>query len=183
MSKYINNIKLTRFKKFSQDIALSILEIRNDDNVRKNMINDHLIKPDDHISWLKNNIINVKNIFYIVYIKNEISGLIRFIINNEKAEWSYYLNKNCKNIYGAFVEYIAIETIFDLKGIQKLECQGLSFNDKVISLHQKFGFVQNKIEKKFLYRDKKDIDLIYLINYKKLWTIKREEIKKKLKIN
>ena len=104
-------------------------------------------------------------------------------INNEKAEWSYYLNKNCKNIYGAFVEYIAIETIFDLKGIQKLECQVLSFNDKVLSLHQKFGFVQNKIEKKFLYRDKKDIDLIYLINYKKLWAIKREEIKKKLKIN
>ena len=183
MSKYINNIKLTRFKKFSQDIALSILEIRNDDNVRKNMINDHLIKPDDHISWLKNNIINVKNIFYIVYIKNEISGLIRFIINDEKAEWSYYLNKNCKNIYGAFVEYIAIEKIFDMKGVHELECQVLSFNNKVLSLHQKFGFIQNKVEKKILNRDKKNVDLIHLINYKKLWTIKREEIKKKLKIN
>ena len=94
MSKYINNIKLTRFKTFSEDIALSILKIRNDNNIRKNMINDDLIKLEDHINWLKNNIIDEKNIFYIVYIKNKISGLIRFIINEDKAEWSFYLNKN-----------------------------------------------------------------------------------------
>lgn len=183
MSKYINNIKLTRFKNFSQDIALSILDIRNDNNIRKNMINDHLIKLDDHINWLKNNIIGEKNIFYIVYIKDEISGLVRFIINEDKAEWSYYLNKNCKNIYGAYVEYIAIEKIFEVKEIDQLKCQVLSFNYKVLSLHQKFGFKQIKIKKKALFRENKYVDLIHLTNYKKLWMIKREEIKKKLRIN
>ena len=182
MSKYINNIKLTRFKIFSKKIALSILEIRNDNNIRKNMINDHLIKLEDHINWLKNNIIDEKNIFYIVYIKNKISGLIRFIINEDKAEWSFYLNKNSKNIYGAFVEYVAIEKIFELKKINQLECQVLSFNNRVLSLHQKFGFRQNKIERQVLFREKKYVDLIHLINYKKLWIIEKEKIKNKLKI-
>ena len=72
---------------------------------------------------------------------------------------------------------------FELKKINQIECQVLSFNNRVLSLHQKFGFIQNKIEKKVLNRDKKHVDLIHLINYKKLWTIKREEIKNKLKIN
>ena len=44
MPNFISNIKLIRFKKFSHDIALSILEIRNQDHIRKNMINDQIIK-------------------------------------------------------------------------------------------------------------------------------------------
>jgi UDP-4-amino-4,6-dideoxy-N-acetyl-beta-L-altrosamine N-acetyltransferase len=181
MSRYINSIKLTRFNKFSDDIALLILEIRNQDHIRKNMINDKIIKINDHINWLKNNIADKKNIFYLIYIKKKIAGLIRFIIKDKDADWSFYLDKNCKNIYGAYVEYLAIEKIFRLKKIDKLRCQVLSNNIRIVSLHKKFGFIENKIEKKFLYRKSMHLDLFFLENDKKSWTIKKMEIKNKLK--
>jgi UDP-4-amino-4,6-dideoxy-N-acetyl-beta-L-altrosamine N-acetyltransferase len=181
MPNFISNIKLIRFKKFSHDIALSILEIRNQDHIRKNMINDQIIKFDDHINWLKNSIIEKKNIFYLIYIKNKVSGLVRFIIHKNKAEWSFYLDKNCKNVYGAYIEYLAIEKIFKNKKIDTLECQVLSFNSRILSLHEKFGFMITRVEKNILHRNNTNIDIFFLINDKKIWNTKRIEIKKKLK--
>ena len=181
MSNYINRIKLTRFKNLSEDIASTILEIRNQDHIRKNMINDQIIKFDDHINWLKNNITDKQNIFYLIYIKSKIAGLVRFIINKNKAEWSFYLEKNCRNIYGAFIEYLAIEKIFKLKRIDILECQVLSENLRILSLHKKFGFTIARVEKNILYRENKYLDILFLTNNKNSWNIKRIEIKKKLK--
>jgi len=181
MSRYINSIKLTRFNKFSYDIALLILEIRNQHHIRKNMINDQIIKVNDHINWLKNNITDKKNIFYLIYVKKKIAGLIRFIIRDNEADWSFYLEKNCKNIYGAYVEYLAIERIFRLKKIDILRCQVLSNNIRIVSLHKKFGFTINKIEKEILHRENSYLDLFFLENNKESWIIKRREIKNKLK--
>lgn len=181
MSNYINNIKLTRFKKFSKEIASSILEIRNQDHIRKNMINDQVIKFDEHVNWLKDNIISKKNIFYLIYIKNKVSGLVRFIIKKDKAEWSFYLDKNCKNIYGAYIEYLAIEKAFEIKKIDILECQVLSYNFRVLSLHKKFGFNITRVEKNVLYRENKYLDVFFLVNDKNSWNIKKIEIKKKLR--
>lgn len=181
MPNYIDSIKLIRFKKFSHPIALSVLEIRNQDHIRQNMISDQIIKLDDHLNWLKNNIIDLKNIFYLIYIKNKVSGLVRFIIEENKAEWSFYLEKNSKNIYGAYIEYLAIEKVFEIKKIDTLECQVLSNNTRILSLHKKFGFTITRIEKNILYRENKYLDIFFLINDKKSWNIKRLEIKKKLK--
>jgi hypothetical protein len=181
MSNYINSIKLTRFKKFSKDIALTILEIRNQDHIRKNMINDQVIKFDGHVNWLKDNIINKKNIFYLIYIKNKVSGLVRFTIKENKAEWSFYLDKNCKNIYGAYIEYLAIEKAFGIKKIDTLECQVLSYNFRILSLHKKFGFNITRVEKNILYRENKYLDVFFLMNDKSSWNIKKIEIKKKLR--
>lgn len=181
MSNYIKSIKLTRFKDFSKNIALSILKIRNQDHIRKNMINDQIIKLDDHLNWLKNNIIEKKNIFYLIYINNKISGLIRFIIDKNKAEWSFYLDKNCRNIYGAYIEYLAISEIFKFKKIDTLECQVLSCNPRILSLHKKFGFTIIKTEKNILQRDNVSYDVIFLMNNKSSWNIKKIEIRNKLK--
>ena len=181
MHNYINSIKLTRFKNFSENIALSILEIRNQDHIRKNMINDQIIKLDDHINWLKNNIIDKKNIFYLIYIKSQVSGLVRFIINKNKAEWSFYLAKNCRNIYGAYIEYLAIDKIFKIKKIDTLECQVLSCNPKILSLHKKFGFTIIKTEKNILNRDNVSYDIIFLTNNKNSWNVKKIEMANRLK--
>ena len=181
MPNYIDSIKLIRFKNFSHQIALSILEIRNQDHIRKNMINDQFIKLDDHLNWFKDNIINPKNIFYLIYIKNKVSGLVRFIIKENKAEWSFYLEKNCKNIYGAYIEYLAIEKVFEIKKIDTLECQVLSNNTRVLSLHIKFGFTITRLAKNILCSENKYCDIFFLTNDKKSWNIKRLEIKKKLK--
>jgi hypothetical protein len=145
------------------------------------MINDQIIKFDDHISWLKSSIVEKKNIFYLIYIKSKVSGLVRFVINKNKAEWSFYLDKNCKNVYGAYIEYLAIEKIFMNKKIDTLECQVLSFNSRILSLHEKFGFIITKVEKSILNRTNMNVDIFFLINDKKSWDIKRMEIKKKLK--
>ena len=66
-NKYINNIKIARLRKFDSFIAKKVLEIRNQDDVRKNSINNKIIDQKNHFDWFKK-ILKVKTEYlYIIF--------------------------------------------------------------------------------------------------------------------
>lgn len=140
------------------------------------MINTQIISKKDHFVWFKNILKNKNEYFYLISIKNDISGLIRFSKKNQEVEWSFYLKKDKQKIYGGFVEYLAINRVFQLKKISILYCKVFSHNLNVISLHKKFGFDVQRKQK----NDNKN--LIFLKLLKINWNIRKEIIKKRLRV-
>ena len=68
-----------------------------------------------------------------------------------------------------------------MKFIQ-LNCEVLEFNKDVIKLHKKFGFVDQGIIKKNIYRNNKKFKAIKLKLKKEDWFIKKIELQNKFKI-
>lgn len=140
------------------------------------MINTQMIPQKEHFVWFKNILKNKFEYFYLISIKNNISGLLRFSKKNHEVEWSFYLKKEKQKIYGGFVEYIAINKAYRLKKISILSCKVFSHNLGVLSLHKKFGF---KIQRKKKYDER---ILIFLSLFKKNWNVRKTLIKKRLRV-
>ena len=176
-NKYIKNIQITRIIKTENYLAKKILKLRNQINVRKNMLNNKIIKFNEHKKCMDSLIKNSLDYLYVISIKKNVSGVLRFTkLNENEVEWSFYLDKDYQKIYGSYVEYLSIVKMFKLKNITNIKCKVFDFNLNVISLHKKFGFVI-EISKKIQTRK-----LIYFNLSKEKWFFQSKVIKKKLRI-
>ena len=107
------------------------------------------------------------------------SGVLKFeIIEPKTIEWSFYINQKNQKLYGAFLEYLAICKMFKKKNISKIICQVFSFNTRVISMHQKFGFVIDNPKK----IEKNKNNLIHFSISKNRWRNHLPLIKKKIRV-
>ena len=113
-NKYIKNIKITRITRLDNKLIIRILSLRNQIEVRKNMINREIIKFKDHLNWMKN-IIRIKNEYiYTIVIKQKSSRCSQnYKTSKNKVEWAFYLDKSCQKIYGSFIEYLSIRKMFN----------------------------------------------------------------------
>jgi len=103
-------MKIMNIKKFDEKISIFIFNLRNKSYVRKNSLNDKIIKYKDHTTWLKKFL--KKNIFYIIVYQEKMIGYIRLELK--------------KNIY---ISSWALEKKYQGKGISK-KCLVLATNKK-----------------------------------------------------
>tara|TARA_B100000787_G_scaffold169250_1_gene159921 strand:- start:45 stop:479 length:435 start_codon:yes stop_codon:yes gene_type:complete len=103
-------MKIMNIKKFDEKISIFIFNLRNKSYVRKNSLNNKIIKYKDHTIWLKKFL--KKNIFYIIIYQEKMVGYIRLELK--------------KNIY---ISSWALEKKYQEKGISK-KCLILATNKK-----------------------------------------------------
>ena len=103
-------MKIMNVKKFDEKISIFIFNLRNKSYVRKNSLNNKIIKYKDHTIWLKKFL--KKNIFYIIIYQEKMIGYIRLELK--------------KNIY---ISSWALEKKYQEKGISK-KCLLLATNKK-----------------------------------------------------
>jgi len=181
----LNKIKLKLVKKYNHKLIKDLLIIRNEKNIRDNMIDDSVIKQKTHLTWAKNSISNKEKNIYIINIDNELAGAIiidQIKKKHKRADWAFYLTNKFQNSYGALVEYIFLNTFFKNKNFNKLNCVVLSNNQKVVNMHQKFGFTIEGLIKDYILRDKIFIDLCLLGIKKEKWYYYKKIIDEKFKI-
>lgn len=103
-------MKIMNIKKFDEKISIFIFNLKNKSYVRKNSLNNKIIKYKDHTTWLKKFL--KKNIFYIIVYQEKMIGYIRLELK--------------KNIY---ISSWALEKKYQEKGISK-KCLVLATNKK-----------------------------------------------------
>ena len=136
------NISLKKLKLNENKNFLKILEIRNEENVRKNMYTQEIIEKKAHLIWIKKQIKNKTCIFYKIYFEDKLIGLLILSKFNKAftdLEWAFYITKKIKAGIGSLVEYKFLNQMFK-KNVKIIKCEVLEFNEAVISLHKKFGF-------------------------------------------
>lgn len=139
------HIVLTFLIELPIEKQLQILEIRNQESVRKWMYTDHIIQVDEHLAWigrLKSD--NSQMVFAILDCEGAPIGLASISKINtlhKTADWAFYLSEDCagKGI-GSTIEFAIIEFAFGHLQLEKLNCEVIDGNAGVLHLHRKFLF-------------------------------------------
>ena len=180
-----NNIIFENIKFLDDENKFKILEIRNEEAIRKNMFNSNLITEIKHNNWLKNIDKTSKKFFYCIKFEDKIIGGLGLNLLDEinsEFDWSFYITQKDKLFgLGSLIEFKALDYFFLNYKIKILFCYVLKKNSQVLKLHKKFGFLETNFEKKFIMpKNILPSNVSFLCLNKDQWNIKRKLIYKKL---
>jgi len=185
LTNIINKLRIKYISELNRKELSKILEIRNEDNVRKNMFSKHLITQEEHTIWSENQKNSKHDFFYgVLYADQLIGGLGLYNTNkkNENSDWGFYIATEVKvNGLGAALEFKAIKFFFENFEIDKLICFVYNHNSEVIRLHKKFGFLEISCDDSTVLKSKNIAtkDLTCLCLPKVFWMTKEKEMLKK----
>lgn len=167
-----------------EDLPL-VREWRNSPAVRENMYTAHEISEAEHLAWWAKTK-DASDKLYLVYeAAAEPLGVVSFYdINrrNNTAFWAFYASPDAKRRTGSQMEMHALDHAFLELKLHKLCCEVLSFNSRVIKLHQKFGFSVEGIFREQFLRDDQRYDIFRLGILATEWLDRRDEMQNRLRI-
>ena len=150
------NLVFKPLANLTREELLKILAIRNQDPVRMNMYNTHVIGEDEHFAWVDRATANPSTRFYAVIQDQSIVGAVSlsaYSEANRRSDWAFYLDTTIQGKgIGAALEYRFLNHVFGNLGLEKLNCEVLDFNDKVVALHKKFGFQEEGVRRNHILR-------------------------------
>jgi UDP-4-amino-4,6-dideoxy-N-acetyl-beta-L-altrosamine N-acetyltransferase len=143
----------------------SVVVIRNQDSVLKQMYTEHKISLNEHYKWLAKLEIDRNQIVFAVLIHEKVLGVAS--INaidklHKKSDWAFYLDENIRGGLGAALEYSLIELAFNKLGLKKLNCEVIETNKTVVKMHKKFSFTEEGFKRENIIKDNKRIG-VYLL--------------------
>lgn len=119
---------------------------RNSERVRANMYTDHLITANEHQEWFSKAKDDPRSRYFVFEHKGTPVGVVNIVQiddRNKKCYWGFYLgDTTAPKTSGPAMEYLALEYMFNILKMRKVCCEVFVFNEPVIKLHKKFGFVE-----------------------------------------
>jgi UDP-4-amino-4,6-dideoxy-N-acetyl-beta-L-altrosamine N-acetyltransferase len=173
---------ICKLRKIEEKDLEQLREWRNSDFVRNRMISRNLISKDQQISWFEKNKSNETRIDFMIE-KNDgtpIGSANIFDINHEhkRAEWGFYLGKEEFTMggYGLEAMILVYRYGFEILGLEKVYCQTLASNSKVVQMHKTFGLEEEGVLKQhYLFNGEWD-DVHYMSLFKENYDQKAKKI-------
>jgi len=96
--------------------------------------------------------------------------------------WAFYLGDTSirGGGLGAKIEFNVLEYVFKELKLNKLRCEVMTFNDKVISMHEKFGFRREAYYRQHVKKDGIWQDVVGLALLKQEWETYRTIMQSKI---
>lgn len=167
----------------AEDIEL-VRTWRNSKEVASFMYNEQVITSEDQVKWFKN-IDWDKSRYWIIKYNGKKLGLAS--INNidkilNSCYWAFYLGDTTVRGagIGAKVEFNVLEYVFNNLQLNKLRCEVFVTNDKVIKMHEKFGFRREAYYREHCIKGTEKLDVVGLAMLKPEWAVIREFQKKRI---
>ncbi|WP_148624168.1 hypothetical protein [Aliarcobacter cryaerophilus] len=126
-----------------------ILELRNKEYVRENMIYSEPISLGNHILFIESLKENKNKTYFAIFFDNQLIGSLN-IIKNEKLTWGLYFKEEANPIIKSCVTYLFLDFIFskfneDINSfVKRKNIQALNFN-------KNFGFEIFKDDEEYCY--------------------------------
>lgn len=163
-----------------------ILHWRNLPEVAKYMYSDHIITPEEHERWFSGIFDDPNRKYWIITLEQEDVGLVNIYDldrHNKRCYWAFYLasSRVRGRGVGSFVEYSILQYVFEDLALNKLCCEVLGFNEPVVNMHKRFGFVQEGVYRQHIFKSGSFMDVIALAILAEEWEVKRSEIEEKLR--
>lgn len=156
-----------------ESVSNKILDIRNLESIRKLMYSDHVISKNEHSNWLRSLKNNDAQKVWVIFYKDEPIGdvsLSRISNIHLTADWAFSIRPESQGIgLGGSIEYKLVDMAFTVFQLEKLNCEVLASNDKVVKLHQKFGFQIEGVRRSNISKDGVRLDVILLGITKDEW--------------
>jgi UDP-4-amino-4,6-dideoxy-N-acetyl-beta-L-altrosamine N-acetyltransferase len=177
----VEDIKLVKLK---EEYIELLRNWRNSSNVASYMYNESYIDEESQKKWF-NSIDIEKSRYWIIEYNNlklglaSITGIDRIL---QSCYWAFYLGDTSVRGagIGAKVEYNIIEYVFYNLGLNKLRCEVLTMNEKVIKMHEKYGFRREAYYREHCIKGNKKLDAVGLALLKEEWEQLRSNLKTKI---
>jgi UDP-4-amino-4,6-dideoxy-N-acetyl-beta-L-altrosamine N-acetyltransferase len=178
--KLADRLKLQNITELSRTEQLRLLELRNQEKVRNNMYINHIIAEDEHFGWIARLKGADHTSFFAVFLDGQIIGgvsLNAISRPNKRADWTSYLDENLHGRgLGPALEFKFLDYAFFDNDFEKLNCEVLDFNTAVVSLHKRFGFVEEGFRRNHILRDGKAYGAWFLGITKPEWIDRRSAL-------
>ncbi len=153
---------------------------RNKEEIRKFMINQHIITKREHFKWIESLKHRNDRKFWVVFFNNIPIGSVslqNMDYDKLTSEWGFYIGEDVyKGLgLGAIIEYNLLEYFFLKLNFTTLFGIVLDTNLVVLKMHKKFGFKIIGREKKIIEKKKHTIILISI--KKNDWMNLRKDLK------
>lgn len=138
-----------------------VLLWRNNDDIRKWMVNSDIIALNDHLNWFERNKTKTDRLFFIFEYQQQPQGYVSFIAvpNSTAYEWGFYIKPDAEKGMGKLLGLTALNYAFEQLNFKKIFGQVLDFNEKSLSFHKKMGFVQEGVLRKHFKDHRGEFDI------------------------
>lgn len=167
-----------------QDIEM-VRNWRNSPEVSSYMYNETFITEEQQLNWY-NKVSNDPSSFYwIIEYNSKSIGLVSITDINKTLNscyWAFYLGDTTTRGggIGAKVEYNILELVFFQLKLNKLRCEVFVSNQKVIKMHEKFGFRREAYYREHCMKNNEKLDVVGLAILKSEWEAIRGLLKEKI---
>lgn len=165
-----------------QDIEL-VRIWRNSPEVAQYMYTENEISAEQQEAWFERIKDDDTSRYWIIEYDNKKIGLasltgISKVLSS--CYWAFYLGTDIPRGggIGSKIEFNILEYVFNDLKLNKLRCEVMTFNDKVISMHEKFGFRREAYYRQHVKKNGKWIDTVGLAILKEEWHKQKELMQK-----
>jgi UDP-4-amino-4,6-dideoxy-N-acetyl-beta-L-altrosamine N-acetyltransferase len=158
---------------------MQLLNIRNELSVRSAMYTDHVISKEEHLQYISNLKTDSKNLIYVIFGDDNVpvgaAGYNKIDRKHLKTDWAFYLSSTARGI-GSAIEWAMIERAFNELGMEKLNCEVIEANSRVVDLHKAFSFEEEGFLKENIIKEQRRIGVHLLGLSKRKWGESRDQV-------
>lgn len=166
-------MKDINLRKLSVNDLETVRNWRNSPEVKSYMYNEQHISEEQQQKWFDNINWNTSH-YWVIEYQDKPLGLAS--VNNidrtlQSCYWAFYLGDTTVRGagIGAKVEFNVLEYVFTELKLNKLRCEVFVSNDKVIKMHEKFGFRREAYYREHCIKGKEKLDVVGLAILKSEW--------------
>ena len=142
------------FKEYSnltKQESFDVLEIRNLDYIRKNMITNKIISYENHIKWCESLKTNLEKKYFAVFCNNEILGSCSWTNEEMGFIWGIFFKDGVNPIISSASAFLFLENCFKIDNIQNLNSLVKKENIIALNFNKNFGFELHKEDEEYFY--------------------------------
>lgn len=176
------------------DISLKLLTLddielvrnwRNSPDVAPYMYNEMHITAEQQVKWFDKISNDNTSRYWIIEYEGKKLGLASLTGIDKTLSscyWAFYLGDLSVRGggIGAKIEYNVLEYVFNELKLNKLRCEVFVTNDKVIKMHEKFGFRREAFYREHCVKNNQKLDVVGLAILQSEWSLLSEFMKNKI---
>ncbi len=156
---------------------------RNSPEVAQYMYTENEITAEQQEAWFERIKDDETSRYWIIEYDNKKIGLASITGISKtlgSCYWAFYLGTDVPRGggIGSKIEFNILEYVFNELKLNKLRCEVMIFNDKVISMHEKFGFRREAYYRQHVKKNGKWIDTVGLAILSEEWNKQKEFMQK-----
>jgi UDP-4-amino-4,6-dideoxy-N-acetyl-beta-L-altrosamine N-acetyltransferase len=175
----------TLLRSVTPEDSPTLLRWRNLPAVAQYMYTDHTIEEEEHRRWFERAMTREDARYWIIASDGHDLGFVAvsdIVPRHGTASWAFYIAEEAARGrgVGAYTEFTVLEYVFRDLQLRKLNCEVLATNPAVISMHERFGFVQEGRFREQVVKADISVDVYRLGILQREWAVVRDEHRRAL---
>ena len=167
-----------RLRPLTMDDAALVLAWRNAEHVSHYMFDNEEISLETHLAWLDRVLQSPTHRYWIIEhndVDLGVANLADIDVKNRRCAWAFYLGEpDAPGPVAVAVELEIMGIVFGEMELDKLISEVLAFNERVIDMHERAGFVREGVLREHIRRSDGVHDVVVLSMLRREWQERHE---------